>query len=163
MLGRRHVFLVVFLEPVGIGMCRSVVVPLAVIIVRSGTIIFRLCRVGILACQIILDAFHSFIIEDGATTGIDVCRIEVSGPIQRVGHVRKLSSCTETHVTRIVHLYFSCLTTLCCNHDYTECSTRTVNRSRSSILQYRNAFNIIRVQRVHVAFNTVNQNQRRVH
>ena len=42
MLGRRYIFFVMFLEPVGIGMSRTVVVPLTVIIVWSSTPIFRL-------------------------------------------------------------------------------------------------------------------------
>ena len=69
----------------------------------------------------------------------------------------------EAHVARIVHLHLSGLAALGCDEDDTERSPRTVDRSRSGIFQYGDRLDVVRIQRVHIAFDTVDQNQRTVH
>ena len=68
----------------------------------------------------------------------------------------------ETETVVIVHLHLAVLaTTLGSDQNHTEGRTATVDRRGSSILQNRDALDILWVDGVQVALHTVDQDQRR--
>ena len=81
-LGRRHVFLIVFLEPVCVGKSIGIVVPLAVAVVWSSTIISRICRISELTVHELLDVFNGFWAEYGTTTIIGLSSIPIVGKVE---------------------------------------------------------------------------------
>ena len=75
--------------------------------------------------------------------------------------VNCFSRSLDTYITVVWDTSLSCLTTFCCNQDDTVRCFRTIDGSWSSVFQYRDALNIVRVNRVHCScFDTVHQDIR---
>lgn len=141
-------------EPVRIGIGTRIIIP------ASGSLIngtYR-CQFSVL---IIFNALQSFCAERSSITSIFSCTIKILCEGIGVHHFRNRNSITKTNIHAIIHTCLTCFSFLSLHQNYTECSTRTVNRSRRSILQNRYRFNIIRVQRIKTTLDTINQNQRR--
>ena len=154
MLLRRHPVIIKFLKPVRIGIGTRIIIPASGVFIK-GT--YR-CQFSVL---IIFNALQSFCAERSSITSIFSCTIKILCEGIGVHHFRNRNSITKTNIHAIIHTCLTCFSFLSLHQNYTECSTCPVNRSRRSILQNRNRFNIIRVQRIKTTLDTVNQNQRR--
>lgn len=141
-------------EPVSIGIGTRIIIPASGILI-NGT--YR-CQFSVL---IIFNALQSFCAERSSITSIFSCTIKILCEGIGVHHFRNRNSITKTNIHAIIHTCLTCFSFFGLHQNYTECSTRPVNRSRRSILQDRYRLNIIRIQRVKAAFDTINQNQRR--
>ena len=90
----------------------------------------------------------------GCTKGTSLCC--------HVWIVRQNGRSCPREVVGIVDLYsVHLLGALCSNQYHTKCSTCTINRSRSSILQYGDVFNIVRVDKRKVVDNHTIQYDKR--
>ena len=156
MLCRRHILFIEFLKPIRIGKSRAIVVPLPILHIGCCSPIFRLARVCEFAIHILLDIRHRFIAEYIWTASVNIRSIEISGKLQWISHLGHLCRGTETNIAGVINLHLTGLPTLSRNQDYTKCSTRTIDRSRSGIFQNRHTFYIIRIQRIQISLYTIN-------
>ena len=91
---------------------------------------------------------------------INICLVSQFSIFSRSCIFWQLSQSLPTYQTRVVHLALTRLTTLGSNQDDTVRSLRTIDSSRSSILQYRDRFDIVRIDVVHGRFNTIHNHHR---
>ena len=152
MFMRRSPVAINFSKPVCIGICTCIHIPFS-LRVGSGNRWY-------LPCLVIDNTLHYFGTENGTLTGICRCCIKILCELIRIHHFRNLQSICKTDVTGIADICFSGFTAFGCDHDNTERCTCSVNRSGCRILQNWNWFDIVRVDRIHVSFDTVDQDER---
>ena len=146
-LVRRSPSTIVFFKPVCVGIGTGIFLP--VTISSNSTI-------RDLPFLVSNDTTHYFLVEHSSLSSVSRCVIEVAGKIVRIHHIRNLDGIRETNVIIVVYCYTAALTRFCCNQDHTERSTRSIDRRCSSILQYRDTFDILRIDGIHISFHTIN-------
>ena len=115
---------------------------------------------GDFTCHVILDARHGVIVEDNFVTLVHRSFIVEISKTVRIELVRQVGRTGITETVVVVHRHLSSLTFLGGNQNHTKSCTRTVDGRRGSVFQYGDAFNIFRVQSIHISFHTVNQDKR---
>ena len=143
---------VYFSKPVCICISSRVHVPLVLCI--------RRWYCGYFTGLVIQNTLHDIGTEYRTLTGIGCCRIKVLCKLVRIHHFRYLQSIRKTDITWITYAGFTGFSTFRFNQNHTERSTWTINRRSSSIFQNWNRFDIIRVNCIHVSFDTIYQYQR---